>query len=142
MQSKIKGSMHNISIMHQNIQSIGNAVDQLEEVIKSLETKQDLTALCLAEHWNDKDQIKNYEIKGFQLPSCFCRSTNRHGGSAIYVKQGTTYHIRNDLIRMSIEEIIEISAIDLKIGKSLITVLSVYTTPGNSKHFLEKFRKS
>ncbi|KAK9872155.1 hypothetical protein WA026_016209 [Henosepilachna vigintioctopunctata] len=40
---------------------------------------------------------------------------------------------------MSVEGIIEISAIDIRFGKVIYTLLSIYSPPGNATEFLKKF---
>lgn len=64
-----------------------------------------------------------------------------HGGSAIYVKQGIKFQEMKDLVRKSVEKILEISAVDVKMGPRNILILSVYTTPGQTKEFIKKFEE-
>ncbi|KAL3277863.1 hypothetical protein HHI36_013204 [Cryptolaemus montrouzieri] len=77
-----------IFILHQNVQSIGNAIDQLQSVIRDVPKENELNVICGTEYWKTKDQLKNYGIDGCCLASYYCRDINEHGGSAIYVRNG------------------------------------------------------
>ncbi|KAL3265214.1 hypothetical protein HHI36_009428 [Cryptolaemus montrouzieri] len=86
--SPIKGvDQFKLSVPHQNIQSIGNAVDHLEAVIKDLPQESELSVICITEHWKTKEQLENYGIEEYILYSSYCHDMSEHWGSAIYVKK-------------------------------------------------------
>lgn len=78
-------------------------------------------------------QITNNGIDGFILSSSFCREVYEHGGSAIFVKSGLTWHGRKDLVKMSLKNVIEIAAIDHDCGKIHYTILSIYAPQRQTK---------
>ena len=82
----IKGEQCKLIVLHQNICSLKNKVTELE-VLLSTELKH-VDILCLTEHWQSDQNISCINIGGFRLVSAFCRSTSKHGGSDIYVKDG------------------------------------------------------
>ncbi|KAL3279732.1 hypothetical protein HHI36_017241, partial [Cryptolaemus montrouzieri] len=69
---KAQQNQFKISILHQNVQSIGNAIDQLQSVIRDVPKENELNVICVTEHWKTKDQLKNYGIEGFGLASYCC----------------------------------------------------------------------
>lgn len=106
-----------------------------------IQTLDNLKAICVTEHWKSFEQLQNHNIKGFHIASAFCRSEFKHGGSAIYLKKGIKYQERKDIFKLSIEKIMEIASVDMKIGTKIITLISLYTTPGETKKFLKKFEE-
>lgn len=52
-----------INIIHQNVESIGNSVDQIGELTK----ENNAHVVCLSEHWKTADQLSNYGIENFVL---------------------------------------------------------------------------
>ena len=53
-----------ISILHQNVQSIGNAINKLND---TLINHPECQILCISEHWKNEDQLKQLGIKNFKL---------------------------------------------------------------------------
>ena len=91
-----------MSLIHQNLQSIGNCVNLIDDL---LEDQRNCVAFCATEHWKTVQQMSNIGIKGFQLASSFCRvEENRHGGSAIYIKKGLNYRVRSDINKLGLED--------------------------------------
>lgn len=75
------------TLVHQNIQSIRNKCNDLLIFIDNL--KMPVNAIALTEHW-----LRPYEtigLDGFEMASCFVRTTGLHGGSCILVPTGTEY---------------------------------------------------
>lgn len=124
--------------MHQNVQSLSNSINIIEDTIKDLEV---LNALCLTEHWRDKQQLSNHGIQDFILASSFCRSLNKHGGSAIYLRRGTAYQERQDIVKMSIEKVMEISSVEIRTHSGNIILLSIYSPPNETRLFLKKIEE-
>lgn len=85
--------------------------------------------LGLTEHWKCKEELEEYRIANFNLASSFCRRQKKHGGSAIYCKQGIKYTRRTDLENLSILKNFECSAISLNTIKSKINIVCIYCPP-------------
>jgi len=76
------------------------------------------------------------KIEGYTLASCYCRSTQKHGGSCIYISEGIACKELLELKTMSIESVLECSAVELLHPK--ILVLSIYRPgSGNIKIFID-----
>nr|CAI5831447.1 unnamed protein product [Callosobruchus analis] len=88
------------SFLHQNVQSLGNAVLQLNEVFNE---QGDIKVLCITEHWKSKSQLAAYGIENFRLVGSFCRSENRHGGCAVYVVNQVVCKERREAEDLSVE---------------------------------------
>lgn len=71
-----------MSVIHQNVRSLGNCIDLLEDILKD---NPDCKILCLTEHWKSEEQIKSLGIQNFSLSARFCRNEGEHGGAAIFV---------------------------------------------------------
>lgn len=97
--------------------------------------------MCLTEHWQDQASSNGFSIRNYKRMSNFSRQTN-FGGSCILVKESFAEFCKNrdDLISLSIEGCVEISAIELKLKKYLglahctkkignTVILSVYRPP-------------
>lgn len=109
-----------VSVFHQNVQSITDVIDNLEDIIENLDN---LKAICITEHWRTFQQLQNNNIVGFQLSSAFCRSEYKRGVSTIFLKKGIQYQERTDIVELSIEKILEVASIDIKIGPKNITII-------------------
>ncbi|XP_044759274.1 uncharacterized protein LOC123317004 [Coccinella septempunctata] len=140
-----KPSKPSFAIIHQNIQSIGNAVDQLEVF---LQDHKECEVLCLSEHWKTGEQLMNYSIANYNLLSSFCRGEKIHGGSAIYVgKNMKNFQNREKIVQMSEIGHIECAAIEdhsaqqINIWKNEVDKYNIYRrhfTSQNRKVFREK----
>ena len=63
----------------------------------------DCSVLCVTEHWKTAEQLGTYGIRGLNLVSSFCREMeNRHGGSAIYLKDTLEFKVRQDINNVSV----------------------------------------
>lgn len=82
------------SIIHQNVQSLGNAVDRVNAMLNLHDSCE---ILCITEHWKSDKQLKKLGINNFHLVSMFCREEGKHGGSAIYFKRGLKGQARRKL---------------------------------------------
>lgn len=74
------GNSVGFGILHQNVRSIGNAKELLEEVIKENE---EVKVLCISEHWKTEEQLQYHTIGNFKLETYFCRKEEEHGVVAI-----------------------------------------------------------
>lgn len=70
--------------------------------------------LAITEHWQDQEQLSAYNMQEYMLISSYCRSRNKHGGSAIYVRNCLAVNCksRDDIVQMSISQILECSALE------------------------------
>ena len=107
-----------------NIQSIRNKVNQLTLFLESV----NCDILCVNEHWLVDNELHYYVPNGYEVASSFCRSTNIHGGVAIYVKNNLNIsYLSLEVKRFCSEKDFEIAAII--IHKIKILVITIYRTP-------------
>ncbi|KAG5893997.1 hypothetical protein JTB14_004252 [Gonioctena quinquepunctata] len=119
----INQSQLKLSIIHQNVQSLGNCNDRLENFLSS---HLDCTFLCLTEHWKTKEQLKSYGIKGFYLAEAVCREEGEHGGSAIFARTGTQMMKQSKVTSLSTTGICECSVSEFEVHGSKFLIMSVY----------------
>lgn len=112
----------NLTIFHQNIQSLTEKVLELEVFLGDLLPKPDI--LCLTEHWLKESEIVSAHINGYCLASSWCRTQMLHGGSCIYVREGLDCRDLIPIRHLSVEGHVEFSAIELAERNSI--VLCVY----------------
>lgn len=116
-----------MSVINQNIQSIGNSINELQAL---LQQHSDCICVCLTEHWKTESQLTSYGLLGYNLAACFCRKEEkRHGGSAVYVRGDLWSRERGDVTNMSVEEQIECCCCELEIGRDKYLILSIYRPP-------------
>lgn len=125
------------SVLHQNIQSIRNKVQQLDVELQTINS----SLVCITEHWCRGDEIAHIVLNSYELACHYSRTTMRGGGSCIYIKKGIVYKVRSDIISLSEEKHMEISAIELhkaNVSQRLI-ILCIYRSPsGDMDIFLSK----
>jgi hypothetical protein len=63
--NKIVTMKPNLSILHQNIQSIGNKLLEVNLVLKS--NLKDIDVLCFTEHWLKEDYLKLIHVDQYKL---------------------------------------------------------------------------
>lgn len=115
-----------MSLMHQNVQSLGNSVDQLQLLLAD---HVDCKYLCISEHWKTADQLQLHGIGGFYLASGYCREEGEHGGVAVYVKCGVKSKDRSDINKLSVKGDCEIAAVESLVDKMRVMVISIYRSP-------------
>lgn len=124
------------SIIHQNVQSLGNSVDKINEMLQDHE---DCRIMCISEHWKSEGQLENLGIRNFNLISAFCREEGKHGGSAIYVHKSVRAKKRPKLNKLSVCGIFECAVAECRIGEVNIVIVAIYRPPpGDLKQFMEK----
>lgn len=90
------------------MQSLNNKLHILQSL---LEDKNNFIALCLTETWLSVEKIPLINCNGYNLASWYCRRNYAGGGTCIFLKKELAFDERNDLVSLSIEYIIEVSAI-------------------------------
>lgn len=128
-----------ISLIHQNVRSIGNSVDLLEDVLRS---NQECGFLCISEHWKTEQQLKVIGFENFSLGAYFCRERDEHGGVAVYVRENIQFGIRKNICALSVKNHFECAAIESNVNGEKILIAVIYRTPtGDINIFLEKLEK-
>ena len=128
-----------ISVIHQNVQSIGNCIDELNLFLKQ---NSECVALCITEHWKTYHQLTAHGVNGFELGASFCREENKHGGSAVYVKCGLPHKEIPKITSMSISGEFECAAVDIRVDNTRIIVSSIYRPPdGNVGVYTSKMEE-
>jgi hypothetical protein len=92
---------------------------------------------CLTEHWQSDQKLRCTNIVDFKLVSAFCRSSNEHGGSSIYIRNGLETREIHYFAGISEEKTFEMSLTELPEYKLLI--VCIYRSPdGQVDKFLDK----
>nr|CAI5862126.1 unnamed protein product [Callosobruchus analis] len=64
-------------LIHQNLQSIGNSVEKIENFLYE---HPECHFICTTEHWKSEEELMQIGISDFNLASYFCREHGKHGG--------------------------------------------------------------
>ncbi|XP_045476376.1 uncharacterized protein LOC123682034 [Harmonia axyridis] len=125
-----------MSLIHQNVQSIGNTINKLEY---GLQDHKECMILCLTEHWKSKEQLISLPVKDFNLIGSFCRTEGSHGGSAVYLHKSIEGKKREELQKFSQCGDIECAAVEFYGKNTSVIVLTIYRPPnGDMKTFFFK----
>lgn len=132
-----------ITLLHQNVQSLSNKTDMIDELIHSY----DINILCLTEHWLEYDYIDLVTFSDFKIVTKYCRNKNEHGGNVIYMKQHIIdmFEITEiDFNFANVKSVIECCGV--KVNKKnknelILIIICMYRTPydANIDIFIEKF---
>jgi hypothetical protein len=114
----VKGKYGQLSVLHQNVQSISNKVLELDLVLKS--SLGNIDVLCFTEHWLKEDYLNEIQIDQYKLVDYFSRKNYEHGGSCIYVKNGIRTRELNYLKDWNEEKESEMSATELADYEAII----------------------
>lgn len=130
-------------IMHQNICSLRNKIEDLEVCMDSLLVGK-IDVLCLTEHWIKAGQENAAAISNFELAACFARKKSKGGGAMIYVNRYRKwkYRSRPDINTIGKENEFEACGIEIK-GQRPTIIVAVYRPPGdkNMRGFLLKLTR-
>lgn len=125
-----------LTILHQNINSLKHKVTDLELCLSDFN---DVSVLCLTEHWCRLEELESIRIKDFKLISSYCRIKAKGGGTCIFTKTIFNFKARVDIEKQSKEGELEITAIEGETTSPFqnIIILALYRPPqGNVKNFL------
>jgi hypothetical protein len=115
--------MHQLTILHQNMQEISNKINRLNHLLE--ETNPDV--IILSEHGLKLHQLENTRLANYCLKSYFCRENHKKGGVAIFVKEGLEgQHVQ---IENSEELTLEMGMVKITLKKKILYILGVYRTP-------------
>lgn len=128
-----------IHIFYQNIRSIRSKINELEIVLRELDST--INIIALTEHWLNINESDSIVLTGFNLASIFTRNLHAHGGTCIFIREKwTEITDRTDLVNLSEEKIFECSAIELKLYN--IIILCIYRSPSSCfNNFLNRLEK-
>lgn len=123
-------------MLHLNVQSISNCIDNLNAAILNL----NLDVVAITEHWQTATALPAFRVQNFNLATFYSRvNRNAHGGVALYIRDSIIWKIRNDINALSEEYIFECAAIEIKINKLVYVVCVVYKPPQtNVSSFVNK----
>ena len=123
------------SVMHQNVQSIGNCVDRLNVM---LQENPECDILCISEHWKNAEQLQRFALENFRLASYFCREEG-YGGAAIYVRKHINTRNRKKLEALSIKGVFECACIECDLQGEQFVFVAVYRPPKSEvKEFFQQ----
>lgn len=109
-----------INLVHQNIQCIRGKELQIELFLNT--TKVDI--LCITEHWLNSNELM-FNFSNHQVGSAFTRVNSIHGGSLIILNKQLRFKELKEIVSLSIERTIELSAVELE----QYIVVCVYRPP-------------
>ena len=133
-QTKTRLKINLFSILHQNVQSIMNKLDEIKILLTEFNNK--YSVIAITEHWLVEHKVPMVQIPKYVVGSCFVRKTNIHGGRCLLVRNNILFDELVELKTKSKEFIIECSAI--KIPKSNIIIINVYRSPsGDINEFMD-----
>lgn len=128
------------SVIHHNVQSIGNCTDMLNVL---LQENPECIALCLTEHWKSEDQLQFYGISNFRLITGYCRAAGQHGGVAVYGRKELKYRVYKTCHDITVPYHFECSAAELTVNGIQIIIVSIYRPcRGNTELFFEKLEET
>lgn len=116
---KTHNTFPKVSIIHQNVQSMGNSIDKIKELLNDISN---CFILCITEHWKSQQQLCQMALKNFNLAASTCRKTGKHGGSATYISNCFRTIECKNISDLSVIGEFECSAAEFVINKSKVMV--------------------
>lgn len=83
--------------------------------------------------------MANIHLNDYKLVSNFCRTTSKHGGSAIFCRKSLECKERLDIQKLGITNIFECSACELKSTSGKLVVICIYRPPSKIESDIEAF---
>ncbi|KAL3269347.1 hypothetical protein HHI36_008419 [Cryptolaemus montrouzieri] len=122
------------SVLHQNIQSIGNVKLQVKQLVIE---NNSVKVLFFNEHWKTQEQLLNHPVPNFRLITSYCRFNGEHGGVEIYVSSDIKAYERKDINKVSKKWKFECAGIEFHIYGKKIVCITVYKN-GNTSDITER----
>ena len=99
--------------------------------------------VALSEHWQNQISMHAYQIKGYNLVTCYCRKNSlAHGGVALYGLSNLKAMVRSDITNLSLEYVFECCAAEFVIENNIYIIVVIYSPPPtNLEIFLEKLEE-
>ena len=116
---------NHMKIIHLNVQSLFNKTNEIE--LLTNEHIPDI--LCLTETWLTHENVEKATIPNYTLSSYFCRSTQIHGGVAIFCKESIDAKEVQFIKEHSTETHIECSGLIISNNQHKTTIINVYRPP-------------
>jgi exonuclease III len=123
----------NVTLYHQNIRGLANKIDEINIIMQRDCIGPQL--ICFTEHHLKDFEIDKLSLDGYILASSFCRKTFKGGGVCILTSKSLKYKTIN-LFSFCQEKTLELSAVKLYSGSSIVIVLCIYRAPSGD---LEQF---
>lgn len=82
--------INTLSILHQNVQSLRNKIDQLDVELNL----QNISIACFTESWLKSNELNAINLNGYTLSSSYCRNVYKNGGVTIFHKNSLNEYIR------------------------------------------------
>jgi hypothetical protein len=118
--------VNNITVYHQNIQSITNKSDKLSINLQLNHIRPHL--ICLTEHHLKESEITQFSLDGYKLASSFCRRESLGGGVCILISNNIIFQ-SVDLEQFCHEKTLEICAVKLHLKTIKLIILCIYRDP-------------
>lgn len=112
----------NFTVMHLNIRSIGNKLDELEVLLE----ERNVSVACITESWCRSDNVDCVSVPGYVVMASFNRTTMTHGGCLILVKKGLQAACLDALDQVAVEAAFECSGIVISLGGVRTVIICVY----------------
>ena len=122
MSNKSK-NMNNITLYHQNVQSLTNKIDELSIAIHKNYIGPHF--ICLTEHHHKETEITQISFEGYTLACAFCRKKSLVGGVCIFINKNLAYH-SIDLNQFCYEKTLEICAVKLRLKSLKLIIFCIY----------------
>lgn len=88
--NKVKKKNSNVSVIHQNIQSLRNKVDRLEIFLKH----ENPDLVVFTEHDLKDTEISQINIPGFSIKASYCRQQHKSGGVCCFTNKSMPLNTR------------------------------------------------
>lgn len=129
--SSCKPRSFNFSVLHVNVQSLLNKIDELHLALDD----NSFDILCVSEHWLNYENLKMINLPNYCLVSSFCREgRNRHGGVAIFTSANCILK-SIDVTKFAISIHAELCAAEIKCYNCLLLAVYRSSTSGDLSVF-------
>lgn len=115
-----------LNIAHVNVQGLSNKLIGVEVFLQQY----NVDVLGLTEHWFLNQDFQNIQFVGYNIVSCFSRTTTTHGGSMLLVRNKYDVSEMPYFGSLSVECHVEICGLALKCFRTNIIILCIYRPCG------------